>query len=195
MGLDLSLTAVPIQAKSILQKAIEKKDSEYPDILFHFPRVFQSDFEDFGHPDRIEFKKDAASLLKYYPFKKFEKIYYLETNRKYGVLDYLIAQHRNNTESTFFYDGIDFEISKGGQGHILKYWDQRIIGAKKALIDKIQYEDLIKHYDYKKMDLQGVYKISQINEQKDSIKTIFQKLKSFLINAKLLNGFVIVSKD
>ncbi|MEP0265466.1 DUF1877 family protein [Dokdonia sp.] len=192
MAIDLSLTAVPIQVKNILSKSVEKKDSEYADALFTLPSAFQSDFIDFGHPDWIAFRKDAISLVKYYPKKKFEDKYHFDTNRIYGALNYLIAQYENKKESSFFNDGIPVDELRSGQGFLLKYWDREMIKKKKELIESIKYEDLIRHYDFEKMYMDGVYKVTQID--KDSIKTIFQGLKDFIINAAILNGFVIVSK-
>lgn len=193
MAIDLSFTAVPIQVKNILSKSVEKKGSEYADALFNLPSAFQSDYIDFGPPDWIAFKKDATSLLEHYPKKKFEEKYHFDTNRTYGVLDYLIAQHENNVASSFLYDGIHINGIVSGQGFLLKYWDRELIKKKKALIENIKYEDLIRHYDFEKMSMNGIYKITQID--KDSIEIVFQGLKDFIINAAILNGFVIVSKD
>lgn len=195
MGLDLSMTAVPIEMKNIFSKAIEKSESEYPGIIFFLPRAFKSDFCDFGHPDWIEFKEDAHSLLEYYPNKKFEKKYYFDSNRAYDVLDYLIARHLNNSNYAFFEDGIELKESIGSQGHTLKYWDQEILKKKTKLIEKIEFNDLIKHYNLKKMEELGVYKIIQIDYHKESIETIFKSLKLFLNEAIAINGYVIITKN
>lgn len=195
MGLDLSMTALPIEVKKIFSKAIEKRETEYPSILFSLPRAFQTDFCDFGHPDWIEFKKDAQSLLKYYPNQKFENKYYFDSRRTYDVLDYLIGRQLNDNNYTFFNDGLGFKASIGVQGRTLKYWDQKILRTKAELIQKIEYRDLMKHYDFEKIKELGIYKIIQINDHKESIEAVFVDLKLFLKQATAINGYVIITKD
>lgn len=194
MAIDLSLTALPIQVKDILKKSKERKHTEYPDVWFSFPRVFQSNFTDYDHPDWIEFKKDAQDLLEYYPNNKFEEKYHFDTNRHYDVIDYLIKQYKSNTKSSFFYDGFNVKESKSTQGFSLQYWNSKIVKKKRVCIESIDYKDIIKYYDFEKMYQNGVYKIDQIDRHKDSIKTVFDDLRNFLVNADALNGIVLVTK-
>ncbi|MBC6994940.1 DUF1877 family protein [Neolewinella lacunae] len=195
MGLDLSMTAVPIEMKNIFSKVIEKRESEYPSIIFSLPRAFKTDFCDFGHPDWIEFKKDAQMLLEYYPNKQFDNKYYFDSNRTYDALDYLISKKINDYNYTFFGDGIEFKESLGVQGRTLKYWDIKILRRKSKLVEKIESGDLMKHYDFEKMEKLGVYKISQINCHKENVEEVFINLKSFLSEAIQLNGYVLIIKD
>lgn len=195
MGLDLSMTVVPIEMKNIFSKAIEKSESEYPSIIFSLPSVFKADFYDFGHPDWMEFKKDARTLLEYYPNKKFDDKYYFDSNRNYDALDYLISRYINNHNYSFFNDGIEFKQSIGGQGQTLKYWSKEILIEKAKLIEKIESSDLMKHYDFEKMEKLGVYKITQIDYKKENIKEVFNNLKFFLNEAIKLNGYVLIIKN
>lgn len=194
MGLDISLTAVPIEMDIIFEKAKQKSNTEYPDILCSLPNAFRTDFCDFGHPDWIEFRKDANELLQYYPNKKFKSKYYFNPNRAYDVIDYLIAAFLNNTDYRFLNDGIEFNVATSSQGFALKYWNQEMLHQKADLLEKITYNDLMQHYDFKKMKQYGVYKITQIHHQKEAIETTFADLKYFLNEAKKINGYVIITK-
>jgi hypothetical protein len=195
MGLDLSMTAVPIEMKNIFSKAIKKNESEYPSIIFSLPSVFKADFCDFRHPDWMEFKKDAQTLLEYYPNNRFDNKYYFNSNRSYDALDYLIPRYINNANYSFFNDGIEFKHSVGGQGQTLKYWNKEILIEKAKLIKKIKSSDLMKHYDFKKMEEHGVYKITQINSHKENIAEVFTNLKLFLSEAMKINGYVLIMKN
>ncbi|MFD2564788.1 DUF1877 family protein [Aquimarina rubra] len=195
MGLDLSMTAVPIEMKNIFSKAIEKSESEYPSIIFSLPSAFKADFYDFGHPDWIEFKKDARTLLQYYPNNKFDYKYYFDSNRSYDALDYLISRYITDYNYSFFNEGIEFKQSVGGQGQTLKYWSKEILIEKAKLIEKIEFSDLMKHYDFEQMEELGVYKITQIDYNKGNIKEVFINLKFFLNEAIKVSGYVLIIKN
>ncbi|WP_299682089.1 DUF1877 family protein [uncultured Dokdonia sp.] len=193
MAIDISLIAVPIQITAIFQKINDRQDSEYGDALFSLPNAFESDFNDFGHPDWIDSKQDLQQLLQYYPTQTFESKYYVDLKRVFGVLEYLIAHYKNDESISFFNDGLPISDLRSGQGFLLKYWNQEILKNKRILIENIQYDDLIKQYNYKKMEASGVYKISQIHAHKNSIKFLFLELKEFMKHAEALGGFVIIS--
>ncbi|QXP55097.1 DUF1877 family protein [Cellulophaga sp. HaHa_2_95] len=198
MGLDLALLAVPKEAENILKKAERKIDTEYSDIIFHLPRAFQDDFQDFGHSDWSEFKNDAQDLVKNYPEGNFDSKFYINTNRTYGVLDYLIAQRENvgiNDSNSFFYDGIKFENCKSGQGFSLIYWDLNVLQKKKKILDSLSFEKLYTFYDFRKMIDEGVYKIEQVNENIEELQNVFIEVKKFLKYAIELKGYVLVLKS
>lgn len=194
MAIDVSLIAVPIQITDIFKKITDRQDSEYGDALFMLPNAFRSDFNDFNHLDWINSKKDLQRLLEKYPNKIFESKYYMDTKRIFGVLDYLIAKYENDENLSFFNDGLPVSDLKSGQGFLLKYWNHDTIKNKRILIENIQYDDLIKQYDYEKMEACGVYKINQIHEHKNSIKALFLELKEFMSHAEALKGFVMISR-
>lgn len=199
MAIDLCLLAVPKEIEHILQKAEQKRDSEYGDVIFSLPSAFESNFIDFGHPDWIEFKKDAQDLLKYYPEGKFLSKFYFDTNRTYQVFDYLVAKRENSIKnfkdsSPFFYDGIKHPTCQSGQGFSLLYWDLDTLYRKKAVFDSISFESLYKLYDYENMVNEGVYKIEQIHEKVSELQKMFIETKLFLESAFILNGYVLVMK-
>jgi len=198
MGLDLALLAVPKEVENILKKTERKLNSEYLNLIFHLPKAFEEDFKDFGHSDWIEFKKDAKNLMKFYPEGMFNSKFYIDTNRTYEVLDYLITQRENvdfNHSNYFFYDGIDFSHSKSGQGFSLKYWDLDFLQKKKRILDSISFEELYMFYDYRKMVDEGVYKIEQLNENTEEIRNLLLEVKTFLKNALKLKGYVFILKS
>ncbi|GAA4106673.1 hypothetical protein GCM10022393_01200 [Aquimarina addita] len=199
MGLDLSLTAIPKEGTTILEKAKRRQNSEYSTIIFSLHRAFDTNFNDFGHSEWIEFKKDAQNLAKHYPNKKFENKYYLDTNRTYEVFDYLIAKklhpNRNFKETPpFFYDGILCDFSQSGQGHYLMLWDYKIIQKKNDILNRFDFEQYYEMYNLQNMLDEGVYKIHQIAANTQELKSIFNQIKKFLKNALELEGYVIVFK-
>lgn len=199
MGLDVYLLAVPKEVESILKKVEQKQASEYCDAVFSLPRAFENDFVDFGHPDWIAFKKDAQDLVQYYPKNKFDSKFYMDTNRTYGIFDYLLAKRENSVRhfkdaTPFFYDGIKHNTCESGQGFKLIYWDLEILQKKKELFDAISFEELYELYDFKNMVAECVYKIEQLNQATEELQDMFNKIKTFLENAIELQGYVLVFK-
>lgn len=197
MGLDITLLAVPKEVEAILKKAEGKVDSEYSDVIFHLPRAFQENLQDFGHPDWIEFKVDAQNLAKQYPKGRFHTKFYIDTYKTYGVLDYLITKAKSidfHHSNSFFYDGIEFENCKSSVGFSLMYWDLKILEKKKKVLDEVSFKDLLAYYDFKKMTDTGVYKIEQLHNKIEALRNVFMKLKFFLREASKLKGYVLILK-
>ena len=194
MAIDLSLVAVPKEMDAIFEKALQNSDSEYPDIIFSLTRAFETDFNDFGHPDWIAFKSDAQHLLQYYPNQEFGQNYFFDSQRSYGVLEYLFSKYMNSSKAAFFDGGFEFKVSKGGQGHSLKYWDIALLKQKIKQLQDLDYNTLIELYDFDEMSALGVYKIDQIHEQRPLLSAVFNDLKQFLRQALTLNGYVLIMR-
>ncbi|MEM6380768.1 MAG: hypothetical protein AAF705_21475, partial [Bacteroidota bacterium] len=199
MGVDLSLMAIPKIGKRLIDKAANRKGSEYADLLFHTFAALQVNFQDFGHPDWIEFKTDVSTLLPHFKDKDLQK-YHLDTNRMYDAMDYLIGQMQASnpkqptnfrTQESFYYTGIECDFCKSTQGYKLKYWDIEMIRNKKSLLDKYTFKQLINTYDEADMIRQHVYKIDQINATpKLKLKGLFEATTTFLSHAEQLGGYV-----
>ena len=73
MGVDLSLMAIPKIGKNLIDKAASRKGSEYANLLFHTFSALHTNFQDFGHPEWVEFKNDVRTLIPHFRDRDLQK--------------------------------------------------------------------------------------------------------------------------
>lgn len=183
MAIDLSLTIVPAEFMQLAQKA--NQDAGYTEWLAFAPSFLQEqNMNTFGDNDAILVKRDLNNLKQYHKFSPDDFFY--DEARCTGTLDYLmdreIESRRLNMPTGLIREAgtvID-ENLKGGQGIPLKIYSRELIEIIYGFISTIEFDNLVKHYDDKKMVAFGVYKLQAGNQEYvakafTDVKNIFKR--------------------
>lgn len=199
MGLDLQLFSISNKADFVLEKA--KLDIDYAidfdkilnteTLQLHLKMVQENPdgTSEFALKELIE---DSVKVINYYPDKNIEKHTFYSNTRGYATLGYLLTQYLKDKykleTSEIFYKGIAIECKS--QWTRFEYLDDTKTTEVSNLLDKIEFEELLKYYDYKSMS-EDVYKLIT-PEKFNLLEEEFNLLKEFYKNAKDLDSFVII---
>lgn len=141
-----------------------------------------------------ELIKDSEFVTSFYPHNQKDQYRFYSSTRGYGTLNYLLGQYINERPNLskadnqyIFYGGTDIDYAE--QFVQFQYLDTSQVIAICDLINLIEFDDLLKYYNYEKME--GiVYKLTR-PEGLDYLRVEFGDLKNFYKNAKQLDAFVI----
>lgn len=199
MALDLQLFSISNKENFVLEKA--KLDIDY---AIDFDKILNTETLQLHlkmiqeNPDGTsefalkELIEDSVKVVNSYPDKNIAKYTFYSNTRGYATLGYLLKQYLKDRFKleTFeiFYKGIAIECKS--QWVRFEYLDSIKTTEISDLLDKIEFEELLKYYDYKLMS-EDVYKLTN-PEKFNLLEEEFNLLREFYKNAKDLNSFVII---
>jgi len=200
MGFDLTLFSISEKANFVLEKS--KLDKNYAndfdkikdidDLRLHL-RMIQSNPD--GTPENIlkELIEDSKVVLSHYPDSNIKKYQFYSQTRGYETLNYLLIAYLkskkiNINDNKVFFGGKD--IINNTQYQRFQYLDNFKTMEICNLLQMIDFSDIVKFYDYKKLE-NSVYKLTR-PENLVYLKVEFEDLKTFFHEAKKLNAFVVI---
>ena len=199
MGLDLKLFSISSKADFVLKKA--KSNLHYaidfdkilnPETLELHLKMIQKNPD--GTPETViqELIQDSFTILNYYPEKDITNYIFSSKTRGYDTINFLLKQYLEDKKrikvSEIFYSGINIENES--QWNRFQYIDKDKTKEINKLLESIQFADLLKYYDYQKME-HSVYKPTR-PDQLFYLKEEFNDLKKFYNESSKLDAFVIV---
>lgn len=200
MGFDLTLFSISEKANFVLEKA--KLDKNYAndfdkiqdtdDLRLHL-RMIQSNPDETPENILKELIEDSKAVLLHYPDSNIKKYQFYSQTRGYETLNYLLIAYLkskkiNIDDNKVFFGGKD--IINNTQYQSFQYLDNFKTMEISNLLQMIDFSDIVKFYDYKKLE-NSVYKLTR-PENLVYLKVEFEDLKTFFHEAKKLNAFVII---
>lgn len=200
MGFDLTLFAISNEDKFVLEKA--KLNENYADdfdkiqdtnnLRLHL-RMVQSYPNEKPYKILLELIEDSKVVLSHYPDSNIKKYQFYSQTRGYETLNYLLTAYLkskkiNIDDNKVFFGGKDIIINT--QYQRFQYLDNFKTMEISDLLQNIDFSDIIKFYDHKKLE-NSVYKLTR-PENLVYLKAEFEDLKTFFHEAKKLNAFVII---
>lgn len=199
MGLDLKLFSISSKADFVLKKvksnlhyAIDFDKILNPETLELHLKMIQKNPD--GTPETViqELIQDSFTVLNYYPEKDITNYIFSSKTRGYDTINFLLKQYLEDKKrikvSEIFYSGINIENES--QWNRFQYIDKDKTKEINKLLESIQFADLLKYYDYQKME-DSVYKPTR-PDQLFYLKEEFNDLKKFYNESSKLDAFVIV---
>lgn len=200
MGFDLTLFSISEKANFVLEKA--KLDKNYAndfdkiqdtdDLILHL-RMIQSNPDETPENILKELIEDSKAVLSHYPDSNIKKYQFYSQTRGYETLNYLLIAYLkskkiNIDDNKVFFGGKD--IINNTQYQSFQYLDNFKTMEISNLLQMIDFSDIVKFYNYKKLE-NSVYKLTR-PENLVYLKVEFEDLKTFFYEAKKLNAFVII---
>lgn len=200
MGFDLTLFSISEKANFVLEKA--KLDKNYAndfdkiqdtdDLRLHL-RMIQSNPDETPENILKELIEDSKAVLSHYPDSNIKKYLFYSQTRGYETLNYLLIAYLkskkiNIDDNKVFFGGKD--IINNTQYQSFQYLDNFKTMEISNLLQMIDFSDIVKFYNYKKLE-NSVYKLTR-PENLVYLKVEFEDLKTFFHEAKKLNAFVII---
>jgi hypothetical protein len=202
MGLDLELFAISKKADYIIEKARQNRNYAIDmymicrtDDLKQSLKMEQSNDKGSEFVNSLtELINDSEFVTSFYPHNQKDQYRFYSGTRGYDTLNYLLRQYitdRPNLSKAdnqyIFYGGTDIDFAE--QFVQFQYLNTSQVIAICDLLNLIEFDNLLKYYNYEKME-GNVYKLTR-PENLGYLRAEFDDLKNFYKNAQQLDAFVI----
>ena len=172
MAIDLSLAIVPTQVERLFDRA--NWDREYAELICFVPCILKwpDFFGDRSTRTDLEFERDVLELKKYREYSQ-EDLYY-DSMRGSATLDWLFAKAAEARGMHGFPYGFlrsgDDHVAKvvsrlavATQGIAVRYYDRSRLEAISQILDGLEFDHLMRFYDYEEMDRENIYRLAGSN--------------------------------
>jgi len=204
MALDLTLIAISSQAGFIIEKAMQyhqyaadlDKIYDTNSLRLQWQMAQAYDEPQDTQQDLLELIEDSELVNSCYPENEKQNYQFHSYTRGYETINYLLLQYlaekglsTDIDDDRIFYGGQDIDYAKQHVGfRCINSIDTASICE---LLNSIEFDHLLKYYDYNKLSDSGVYKLTQ-PENLTALQEEFQELANFYSRAKALDAFILV---
>ena len=190
MAIDLSLAIVPTQVERLFDRA--NWDREYAELICFVPCILKRPdfFGDRSTRTDLEFERDVLELKQHREYSQ-EDLYY-DTMRGSATLDWLFAKAAeargiHGFPYGFLRSGDDHiakvvsKLAVATQGIAVRYYDRPRLEAIFRVLDGLEFDHLMRFYDYEEMYRENVYRLaepSRIDFLRDNFGEVVALFKS-----------------